>query len=353
MVKIGKVQAKSTTTIVQTTPLVSVDLGNATSKGATESSQVHFRSIFGRISRSARLGRITSHLAFHFEGENLVFGEDARDLIDGEPNAYTDMSRYSEGFYRKLCAATLWRLFGDHCDQGVIYPIVVCSIPATEYAAGVAETVKGVITGTYQIDSIEGDRTLHLVLTPENLVIIPEGAGSYFYGLKLTDGLGSQEVAILDIGFFTTDLVIFNRKGYVPGSARSCKHGVRYVAEAVQRHLRRTEGYHGDLWAVDSALDAGMFAIGNRCIDFVRIRDEAFAELMGNIEVFYLSNKGSRTPGVVLLSGGGAPGLYKMLPQRLLDTGWRVINGDPRRANVDGALLFLKERQLRRAGTNE
>ncbi|CAG0974872.1 hypothetical protein ANRL4_01502 [Anaerolineae bacterium] len=345
----GKTHLKTQTMNLNTAPLISFDLGNATSKGATEDKQGQFRTIYGRFSRASQLGRITSPLVFQFQDATWVFGDEARDLCDGEPSAFTDMTRYSEGFYRVLVAAMLNYLLQDQCSNGVIYPLIVCSIPATEFAAGIAETVKSVIQGDYEITSVDGDRTLYVVIKPENVTIIPEGAGSYFYGLKLTEGLGAQEVAVLDVGFYTSDLVIFNRKGYVPGSARSCKHGVRFVAEAVQRHLRRTEGYHGDLWAVDSALDVGMIALGNRCVEFSAARDEAYRELLSNLEVFYRSNKGSRTPGIVLLSGGGATGVYKQLPKNLIDSGWRVVSGDPRRANVDGGLLFLKERQQRKA----
>lgn len=350
----SKTNVKHTIITSSVTPLISVDLGNATSKGATDDQQVGYRTIFGRISRASKLGRITSQLAFQFQGEHWIFGDEARDLGEGEPNSFTDMTRYTEGgFYRILVASMLWRLLQEQCGNGVIFPMLVCSIPATEFAAGVAETVKSVITGDYEITSVDGDRTLYVVIKPENVIIIPEGAGSYFYGLKLTEGLGAQEAAILDVGFYTTDLVIFNRKGYVPGSAHSCRYGVRSVAEAVQRHLRRTEDYHGDLWAVDSALDVGMIALGNRCVEFSAARDEAYRELLANLEVFYRSNKGSRTPGIILLSGGGATGVYKQLPQKLIDSGWRVVSGDPRRANVDGGLLFLKERQQRKANGSE
>src|SRR5689334_22582319 len=83
-------------------PLASFDLGNATSKIKTADVSTEFRSIAGRLSRNRRFGEITSPLVFGFAGDNLAFGDEARDLIDGEPVAYTDMRRYVEGFYRRL-----------------------------------------------------------------------------------------------------------------------------------------------------------------------------------------------------------------------------------------------------------
>jgi hypothetical protein len=332
-------------------PLASYDLGNAGAKIRTADLETEFRSIAGRLSKSRGFGEMKSQLVFNFEGETLVFGDDCRDLIDGEPMAYTDMSRYTDGFYRKLFAAALWRSFRHLATEGVLYPIVACSIPVSEFADGKADEVKQNITGAYVIDGLDGV-SLYATIQPENLVIIPEGAGSYFQALYAPNsGLAAREVAILDVGFYTTDLVIFNKGNYVTGSARSAKHGVRQVASAVFQQLRQTSRYEGDLWAVDSALEAGCIEIGNKCVGFANQRDNAYADLLDDVIAFYRSNKGSRTPGAVVISGGGAEGVYRFLPDALRDEGWRVaIN--PRRANADGAYLFLERREAAKEKAN-
>ncbi len=332
-------------------PLASYDLGNAGTKIKTTDIATEFRSIAGRLSRSRTFGEIKSPLVFTFDGETLVFGDEARDLIDGEPVAYTDMSRYTDGFYRKLFAAALWRSFRPQAAEGVLYPVVACSIPVSEYADGKADEVKRNIAGPYVIDGLDGI-TLHVNILPENMVIVPEGAGSYFQALYAPgSGLAAREVAILDIGFYTTDLIVFNRGSYVTGSARSAKHGVRQVALAVHQYLRQAFNYEGDLWAVDSALEAGCMDIGSSCRGFADQRDDAYANLLDDIFAFYRSNKGSRTPSAVILSGGGAEGVYKFLPDSLRDEGWRVAT-NPRRANADGAFMFLEEREKAKAKPN-
>lgn len=324
-------------------PLASFDLGNATAKIKTADLATEFRSIAGRLSKNRRFGDHITPLVFSFEGDTLVFGDDARDLIDGEPVAYTDMARYTDGFYRKLFAAALWRAFHPLATQGVLYPVVVCSIPVSEYADGKADAVKQTIGGPYVMDGLDGV-SLYVTLQPDHLIIIPEGAGSYFQALYAANsGLATREVAIIDVGFYTTDLTIWNRGQYVTGSARSAKHGMRQVAGAVYQFLRQQYHYEGDLWAVDSALEAGCMDIGNQCRGFAEPRDDAYADLLDDMLVFYRSNKGSRTPGVVILSGGGADGIYKFLPDALRDEGWRVAV-EPRRANADGAFLFLEQR---------
>lgn len=326
-------------------PLASYDLGNAGAKIKTAEIQTEFRSIAGRLSKSKTFGEVRSPLVFTFDGETLVFGDDTRDLIDGLPVAYTDMTRYTDGFYRKLFAAALWRSFRHLATDGVVYPTIACSIPVSEYADGKADEVKQNVAGTYVIDSLDESVTLHAVIEPRNLVIVPEGAGSYFQALYTPgSNLGGREVAILDIGFYTTDLVIFNKGNYVTGSARSAKHGVRQIAEEVHRHLRLEHHYEGDLWAVDSALEAGCLEIGNQCKSFADVRDNAYADLLDDLIAFYRSNKGARTPGAVILSGGGAEGVYKFLPDQLRNEGWRVA-ANPRRANADGTYLFLQKRE--------
>ncbi|HEX2950945.1 MAG TPA: ParM/StbA family protein [Armatimonadota bacterium] len=325
-------------------PLASFDLGNATAKIKTADVSTEFRSIAGRLSRNQRFGEITSPLVFGFEGDNLAFGDECRDLIDGEPIAYTDMRRYIDGFYRRLFAAALWRSFRHLATQGVLYPTIVCSIPVSEYADGKADEVKQNVVGSYVMDGLDGV-SLYVTVIPENLIIIPEGAGSYFQALYTPgSNLASREVAIVDIGFYTTDLVVFNKGNYVAGSARSSKHGVQQVAAGVYQYLRQQYRYEGDVWTVDNELAAGAINIGNRCFDFTEQRDGAYCDLLDDILTFYRSSKGSRTPSAVVLSGGGAEGVYKFLPEDLKDEGWRVAT-NPRRANAEGAYLFLEQRQ--------
>lgn len=331
--------------------LASFDLGNATAKIKTASLSTEFRSIAGRLSKSRRFGDIKSLLVFTYNGETLVFGDESRDLIDGEPVAYTDMRRYTDGFYRQLFAAALWRSFHDLADQGIVEPVIVCSIPVSEYADGNADAVKKNIIGAYVIDSVDKAQALTLHVAEENVIIIPEGAGSYYQAILAPgSNLAAREVAVLDIGFYTTDLVIFNKGVYVTGSAHSTKHGVRQVAEEVYRFLRRTAAYEGDLWAVDSALTSGCILVGNDSKNIMAPRDAAYPNLLNDILAFYHSNKGSRTPGAVLLSGGGADGVYPFVPATLRDAGWRV-SVHARRANADGGFLYLEQREQAKAGS--
>jgi hypothetical protein len=347
----AKMPTKKKQPVAHIQPLASYDLGNAGAKIKTADLSTEFRSIAGRLSKSRSFGEIKSPLAFGFEGETLVFGDEARDLIDGEPIAYTDLSRYTDGFYRKLFAAALWQSFRHLATEGVLYPVIACSIPVSEYADGKADEVKKNVAGAYVVDGLDGV-SLYATVQPDNLIIIPEGAGSYFQALYAPNsGLAGREVAILDIGFYTTDLTIWNKGNYVTGSARSAKHGVRQVASAVHQHLRKQYRYEGDLWAVDSALEAGCMDIGNKCRGFADQRDEAYADLLDDVLAFYRSNKGSRTPGATILSGGGAENVYKFLPDSLRDEGWRVAT-NPRRANADGGYLFLEQRQAAREKAN-
>jgi plasmid segregation protein ParM len=226
----------------------------------------------------------------------------------------------------------------------------VCSIPVQEYADGRADEIKANISGAYVIDSVDGSIMLNINVKPENVVIVPEGAGSYFQAIHNDPTLAGREVAVIDIGFYTTDLVIFNKGNYVTGSARSAKIGARHVAEAVYSHLRKNARFEGDLWSVDSELENGCINIGTKCVGFTEQRDSAYADLLDDVIAFYRSSKGSRTPGAVVLSGGGAQQAYKFLPDALKADGW-LTGSNPRRANADGAFIFLEKRQ-QKAKTN-
>lgn len=332
-------------------PLASFDLGNANSKVAVIDGKDGFRSILGRLSRSRRFNN-DNFPAFTFEGQTYVYGDAGRDYMDNEPVSFNDMTRYTDIRYKRLFAAALWHSFHHLATDGVLYPVIVSSIPASIYAGeGLVESVKSNLVGPYELDGLDGI-TLHCVVLPNNLLIIPEGVGSYFQALHLDKRIALSEAAIIDVGFYTTDLIFHNKGVYIAGSARSTKHGARQVAESVHRHLVAAFGFQGDVPTVDNALEDGTIQIGNQCVNIVEPRDLAYAELADEIIAFYLANRGSRQPGSVLLSGGGATGVFRALPDTLLNDGWRVVSGDPRRANVDGAFQFLQAREAKKAAAN-
>ncbi len=330
-------------------PLLSLDLGNAYTKVASDrwlSSDLpmEFRSISGRLSKARRHGDYRSPLLFDFEGESWVFGDDVRRLCDGEPTFYTDMSRYTSGFYRRLAAASFWLALSHLAGQGLVLPRVVSSIPVQEFSDGRADLVRQTLAGEYLISSLDGE-TLHLDLRPENLTIIPEGVGAYTLALSQAVGAGSREVAVLDVGFYTSDLTIFDRGVYAAGAAASAKIGIGQVAEKVAAFLRRDYRYNGDVWAVDARLDDGCIQIGRECVQFSDVRDAAYSDLVDDLVRFYFSKRGSRVPAVVLLTGGKSGALYPFLSDDLLaSSSWRVMGA---RGNVDGGLLFLQKKAAR------
>jgi plasmid segregation protein ParM len=321
-------------------PLASFDLGNSHVKVKTASESSDFRSILGRLSRARRLGDLHTDLVFTFEDETLVFGDEVRDLCDGQPVAFTDRRRYTSGFYRKLAAAALWRAFRSIACDGVIYPKIVFSIPVMEYADGVADQVRDLLAGEYRIDGQNGV-TLYAKLEKSNLKGLPEGAGEYFRAVAAGGGLGGLPVAVIDIGYYTTDLVLFNRGQYVTGAARSLPKGARFVAERVHNWLKRTYKYRGDVYAVDSALKDEVIQVGANCINLREEKGAGYADLLDEIITWYYSSIGDVTPGAVLLGGGGGEPAFKYVPEELKAEGWRVGGG--RRGNVEGAFLYLEK----------
>lgn len=330
-------------------PLLSLDLGNAYTKVASDrwlntDLPSEFRSISGRLSKARRHGDYRSPLLFDFEGESWVFGDDVRRLCDGDPTFYTDMSRYTSGFYRRLAAASFWLALSHLAGQGLVVPRVVSSIPVQEFSDGRADLVRQTLAGEYLISSLDGE-TLHLDVRPENLTIIPEGVGAYTLALSQAVGAGSREVAVLDVGFYTSDLTIFDRGVYAAGAAASAKIGIGQVAEKVAAFLRRDYRYNGDVWAVDARLDDGCIQIGRECVQFSDVRDASYSDLVDDLVRFYFSKRGSRVPAVVLLTGGKSGALYPFLSDDLLaSSSWRVMGA---RGNVDGGLLFLQKKAAR------
>ena len=200
------------------------------------------------------------------------------------------------------------------------------------------------VAGGYTINGLNGV-SLYANVSSDNLIIIPEGAGSYFQALYAPgSGLASREVAILDIGFYTTDLTIWNKGNYVTGSARSAKHGVRQVASEVYQHLRQQYRYEGDLWAVDSALEAGCIDIGNKCrsslISATMLMRICWMMCWPSIiraRAAARQVRSSSVAAVQMASTSSCPTRCAMKAG--------ASQQNPRRANADGAYLFLEQRE--------
>ena len=328
-------------------PLFSFDLGNGFCKIRSINESAEYRSIYGVLSLRNTLVNAADRLVIEFNGTRYVFGDDVRLLCDTEPTALTSRIRYTSDRYRLLFASALWRAFGASASEGVLYPRGVISIPVGEFNVQKDKEVRKLLEGDYAINGLNS-ATLYVQVRPNDLIIIPEGLGTFW--LEAFDAEGNMleqfahgSTAVVDIGFFTTDVVLMQDGVYVVAGAQSADIGMGTVAVAVLEDLRRQGAYGLDVWQIDELLDQKSTIINGQEYLLHPSIDKALSALAERILNFVNTTVRGKNIRTILLGGGGAALLQ---PYLSINSGvsWR-LSADPRRGNVEGAFKFLWRRE--------
>ncbi len=333
--------------IAETKPLFSFDLGNGFCKLRSLEVSTEYRSIYGVLSRRNTLVNVAERLVIQLDDTKYVFGDDVRLLCDTEPTALTSRIRYTSDRYRLLFASALWRTFGHRSGDGVLYPRGVISIPVGEFNVQKDKEVRQLLQGEYQIHGLNG-ASLYAQLRPSDLIIIPEGLGTFWLAAFNPDGSMDERyahggTAVVDLGYYTTDVVLMQDGVYVVGGAQSADIGMGTVAEAVLEDLRRQGAYGLDVWQVDESLGQEAVRVNGSAYDLsqaVQVELSALAERVLNFVNSTLRGKNIRT---VILGGGGTTLLHPYLNNGQ-SSNW-LLSADTRRGNVEGAFAFLVRRE--------
>lgn len=165
------------------------------------------------------------------------------------------------------------------------------------------------------------------------IVILPQPLGGYYAHLLGRDGLlqdGRSLVeaswAIIDVGYYSTDVVLLKHGRWVEAASGGCD-GVRLAVEALQRRLA-SEGLHLDLIDTEQALirqRVRHFAQEREIRDAVEQAGALVASKVADLAGQLLARHVEGLDGV-LVTGGGTPlvlaALQRQWPhvQRLVDT---------------------------------
>ena len=331
----------------QARPLFSFDLGNGFCKVRSGQESAEYRSIYGALSRRNTLVNAADRLVIEFDGSRYVFGDDVRLLCDTEPTALTSRIRYTSDRYRLLFASALWRVFNPRASEGVLYPRGVISIPVGEFNVQKDKEVRQLLQGDYAINGLN-ETTLYAQIRPNDLIVIPEGLGTFW--LAAFDGEGKMleryargNTAVVDIGYYTTDVVLMQDGVYVVAGAQSSDIGMGTVAAAVLEDLRREGAYGLDVWQVDELLNQAAVTINGKEYALQPSVRNALSDLAERILNFVNSTLRGKNIRTVILGGGGAALLYPYLSAGKADS-W-LLSTDTRRGNVEGAFDFLWRRE--------
>ena len=152
-------------------------------------------------------------------------------------------------------------------------------------------------------------------ITGENakVFVIPQPVGAFFSllfdeaGYVFDERLSSQRIGVLDIGFYTTDLLTIDGLDVVDRQIGSFENGVSTALEAIKQDIMDIHGLKLDLRRAEDAVRRGTVTVFGEDKDISAIVSKRLKELEAEIEA------GARTVwnnaadlDKVILSGGGA-----------------------------------------------
>ena len=178
----------------------------------------------------------------------------------------------------------------------------------------------------------------HLVL-PETVKFIPQGAGIFFAYINGGHNFDYQRnVAVLDIGYYTLDMLFFVKGKYIEKSARSYPLGVCEIYEQAKKMFYQEHKiFLKSDKSVDNLLRGSRIEIAGRSysIDITKIIDSYTAQVLSVVESYI--EELPDEPEIFIAGGGG----INFLDRTLLKYKMRVVS-QPQFANAKGFLEYGK-----------
>ncbi len=213
--------------------------------------------------------------------------------------------------------------------------IIVLGLPPGQYSRELSEELANVISRTtFRHNGREYSVPFY------SIRIIPQGAGIFFSYVAMNPQDFREDIAVVDIGHYTVDMVMFSKGKYVEGAAKSEGLGISMLLDEICRAFNKEFGLtirHHDAYKILKYGELNILGESYRIHHLNEIISTYTAQISTIIDEFFenLTCK----PRIGLVAGGGALALkgnvslkYKLY---MLDT--------PEFANAMGYWYYGKE----------
>ncbi len=228
-------------------------------------------------------------------GQRFLIGESARRhasrLLDGRHEGWIDSISYRALLTHALSCA----------DCNALNLTIVTGLPVNFYRTGKDKLINLVreIVGKYCVN-----------LTVK---VIPQPLGSFFNLLfdetgKVKDsGLAAGKIGVLDVGFYTTDLITVSELDLVERQIDSFENGVSTALASIAKDIETAYGLRPDIHKTEEAVSRGYIKAFGLQKDIGQAVEQRFGELAKDIEGKAKTIwKSAADIDRVLLTGGGA-----------------------------------------------
>lgn len=333
--------------------ILGVDIGFGFTKATNGMDTLIFKSIFGDASdlqfwMDFGDQALTDFFHVTIDGKSYFIG----DLAEQQSNVLNftlDQEKLISEFV-KILALTAAGVFLKK-DAEINVPInVVSGLPIGHFKNNF-ERFDEILTGHHKITyhQFDGGRVVKEIYI-NKIRMLPQPLGSILnllmddHGKIVNGDLARKKIGVVDIGFRTTDFSILDKLRYIDRGSRTMDTGISKAFSIISNKLREKCGVNVQLYRLYKAAELGTIKMKGHGLNFVKIRDQVYNQLAGNIandiDRLWVEDWDIDT---IILTGGGSMELAKYLQPLIAGNVRPVMNNiDARLNNVQGYIKYGK-----------
>ncbi len=329
--------------------VLGIDIGFGFSKASNGKEDIMLKSIFGdavNIQFHSNFENNSSIDKLHVSiDDKSYFVGDYAEQQSNVRHFTLDQEKLINDFIKILTLSIAGRFSEAEKPLGI-----VSGLPAGFFKENNKQVAK-LLTGQHRITFHKSDQTK----TQKNIYIkkirmMPQPLGSFFNLLMDDNGkivnkdLAKQKVGIVDIGFRTTDVIIFDNLEYIDRGSTTMDTGIAKTFNTIAAKLQEKSGIRIELYRLYNAVETGIIKMKGQEYNISKIKDQVFsqsAEIIANdIERLWSNDWDIDT---IILTGGGGMALSQYLKPLISGNVIPMEPGiDSRLNNVRGYLKYGK-----------
>ncbi len=262
--------------------IVGIDVGFGFTKAFNGTNSIIFKSIIGdatTIQFRSFLGEESSASNLHITlDDKAYFIGNYAELQSNIKEFTLDQDKLLEDFVRTL-AITAAGLCTDTSA-----PINVVSGLPVGYLRRDSKKLKEMIRGVHDItyhnpDGQDVKKRIHI----DKIHVIPQPIGSIFNLIfdeqgKIKDrNLANQKLGVVDIGFKTTDLSIFDRLQYIERGSSTMETGISKCFSVIANKLRQESNINIELYRMFKFIESGMIKIRGKEYNISNLKKRVYS----------------------------------------------------------------------------
>lgn len=329
--------------------VLGIDIGFGFTKASNGKEEIMLKSIFGdavdiqfhsNFSNNSHINKL--HVTID---DNSYFVGDYAEQQSNVRQFTLDQDKLISDFIKILTLSAAGKFSEAEKPLGI-----VSGLPAGFFKEN-NKQVAELLTGQHRITFHNPDRTESVKnIYIKKIRLMPQPLGSFFNLLMDDNGkvvnkdLAKQKVGIIDIGFRTTDVSIFDRLQYIDRGSATMDTGIAKSFNIIAGRLQEKSGIRIELYRLYNAVETGVIKMRGQEYNISKIKDQVFSQsaetIANDIERLWSNDWDIDT---IILTGGGGMALSKHLES--LITG-NIIpiepDTDTRLNNVKGYMKYAK-----------